>query len=98
MTRAQRERFIPFNVGQTQYYIDRVTDKQITQEEFESITTANFEKDKERGYQDRLAGYYDKWYRYNRLDEGLAYDAGQKKAVESKLPLPEVQFIPCINY
>ena len=39
--------------------------------------------DETRGYKDRLAGYYDKWYRYNRADNGAAYDRGCVKAVDS---------------
>ena len=39
--------------------------------------------DEKKGYTDRLAGYYDKWYRYNRQDEGAAYDKGCVKAVNS---------------
>ena len=34
------------------------------------------EKDIKQGYRDRMAGYYDKWFRYNRADEGAAYDRG----------------------
>ena len=26
--------------------------------------------DEKRGYNDRRAGFYDKWYRYNRDDDG----------------------------
>jgi len=39
--------------------------------------------DEQRGYKDRLAGYYDKWYRYSREDDGAAYDKGVVKAVNS---------------
>ena len=39
--------------------------------------------DEQRGYKDRLAGYYDKWYRYNRIDDGAAYDKGVVRAVDS---------------
>ena len=39
--------------------------------------------DEQRGYKDRLAGFYDKWYRYNRADDGAAYDLGCVKAVET---------------
>lgn len=39
--------------------------------------------DEQRGYKDRLSGFYDKWYRYNRSDDGAAYDAGCVKAVDS---------------
>ena len=36
--------------------------------------------DEQKGYTDRKAGYYDKWYRYNRADDGAAYDAGVMRA------------------
>lgn len=39
--------------------------------------------DEEIGYRERLLGYYDKWYRYNRQDDGAAYDRGVQLAVES---------------
>lgn len=39
--------------------------------------------DETRGYKDRMAGYYDKWYRYNRKDDGASYDKGCVKAVNS---------------
>jgi len=39
--------------------------------------------DKERGRKDRLAGYYDKWFRYNRADDGAEYDRGIVEAVNS---------------
>ncbi len=40
-------------------------------------------KDFQAGKRDRCAGYYDKWYRYNRADDGAAYDAGCKAAIDS---------------
>lgn len=46
-------------------------------EDFKKMT------DEERGYRDRLAGYYDKWFRYNRTDGGAAYDKGCVRAVDS---------------
>ena len=39
--------------------------------------------DRERGFTDRLAGFYDKWYRYNRQDDGAEYDAGCVDAVNT---------------
>ena len=39
--------------------------------------------DFDRGYNDRLAGYYDKWYRYNRVDDGALYDSGCVAAVST---------------
>ena len=35
------------------------------------------------GKKERMAGYYDKWYRYNRRDDGAAYDSGVKAAIAS---------------
>ena len=32
--------------------------------------------DYEFGYRSGKAGYYDKWYRYNRKDDGAQYDRG----------------------
>lgn len=37
---------------------------------------ARFEKDVQAGINDAKAGIYDKWYRYHRIDDGAAYDAG----------------------
>ena len=34
------------------------------------------QRDERHGAKDAKAGYYDKWYRYNRNDEGEAYDKG----------------------
>lgn len=39
--------------------------------------------DEQRGYKDRLSGYYDKWYRYNRADDGAAYDKGCVRAINT---------------
>lgn len=49
----------------------------------DTITRTAKTTDEARGEADRLAGYYDKWYRYNRADEGAAYDRGCAIAVES---------------
>ena len=35
-----------------------------------------FKRDMEAGARDAKAGFYDKWYRHNRVDEGAAYEAG----------------------
>ena len=43
--------------------------------------------DESRGYKDRMAGYYDKWFCYNRQDDGAAYDKGCVRAVNTgKVP------------
>ena len=37
-------------------------------------------KDFKSGERDAKAGFYDKWYRYNRTDDGAAYDAAFAQA------------------
>lgn len=39
------------------------------------------EMDLRAGFKERMLGYYDKYYRYNRSDEGFAYDTGVKLAL-----------------
>lgn len=51
-----------------------------TQEDLDVIAAA----DEKRGYEDRKAHCYDKWYRYNRRDNGAAYDRGVVKFVNEK--------------
>lgn len=53
-------------------------------------------KDEEAGYNDRVNGYYDKWYRYNRRDNGAAYDRGCVKAVDGGLCSDEFTLIECM--
>ena len=54
-------------------------------------------KDEAAGYRDRMAGYYDKWYRYNRNDNGAAYDRGAVRATrEPKCP-EEFHIIECLE-
>jgi hypothetical protein len=40
------------------------------------LKTRTAKSDIEQGQCDKKAGYYDKWYRYNRIDDGKAYDKG----------------------
>lgn len=52
------------------------------------------ERDYKAGANDCKNGVYDKWYRYNRTDDGAAYDAGwvnENKVVQNE----KVTFIPC---
>lgn len=64
--------------GEDRYLVGR---KSMTREEYEAARAATALKDETAGYHDRLVGVYDKWYRYNRSDEGAAYDRGQQRAV-----------------
>lgn len=63
--------------------------------EVEVDDTSN--QDFEKGFRDRMAGYYDKWYRYNRQDSGQAYDRGVESAVETGRALPSCVIIPCLS-
>lgn len=43
------------------------------------------------GKRDKKGGFYDKWYRWNRQDDGAAYDAGFNSVPFTK----PVQIIEC---
>ena len=45
------------------------------------------------GQRDHAAGYYDKWYRYNRKDDGAEYDRGFR-SIYSGI---DVQIIECMS-
>lgn len=60
----------------------------------EYFTTAM--KDVEKGFNERMVGYYDKWYRYNRADEGRAYDIGVRRATEEEKCVGEMRIIECM--
>lgn len=55
------------------------------------------EDDIKYGYKDRMAGVYDKWYRYNRKDNGRLYDLGQRLASKEKNAPEHVQFIEVMH-
>jgi len=66
-------------IGTETYYIingESIAEKQIEEE--------RIRKDEQRGYEDRKSHCYDKWYRYNRSDNGKAYDRGVVKFVNEK--------------
>ena len=51
--------------------------------------------DEQRGYSDRVNGYYDKWYRYNRQDDGAEYDRGCRRARDSGKCVAWFNLIEC---
>lgn len=53
-------------------------------------------KDVKFGFDQRMVGYYDKWYRYNRADEGRAYDIGVRRALEEEKCVAEMRIIECM--
>lgn len=58
-------------------------DVSLTKEQIDAEYIKTASKDIQKGYEERMVGYYDKWYRYSRSDEGCAYDAGQRIASSS---------------
>lgn len=54
----------------------------------------NTSEDFNSGMSDKKSGYYDKWYRWNRLDDGQAYDAGFQSVDCNK---EEIQIIECVH-
>ena len=50
------------------------------------------------GKKERTAGYYDKWYRYNRDDNGAAYDSGVKVAIDSGKAKENCIIIECKQF
>ena len=92
----------PYIDKATKFFIDRV-EHYIFANEIMNLKQINYEyhktaqKDIERGYKDRMAGYYDKWCRYSRFDEGRAYDLGVKFALEQNDCPDEVYIIECAH-
>lgn len=68
-----------------------------TKEQLDNCYRETAEKDIIHGYEERMTGYYDKWYRYNRCDEGAAYDEGVKYATKDSNCSDYMHIIPCLN-
>ncbi len=66
--------------GEPHYIIGK---KSYTETELQAMREETARKDEKYGYTDRMSGYYDKWYRYHRHDDGAAYDRGQRRAAQS---------------
>lgn len=71
----------------TKYFIDgkphyMIGNKSYTESEVQSMQAETAIKDETYGFADRMNGIYDKWYRYHRSDDGVAYDKGVRRATE----------------
>lgn len=64
--------------GETVYMLN---DQLYTEQEWNQMEADRKSRDFEAGYRDRIAHVYDKWYRYNRHDDGKAYDEGVQRCV-----------------
>ena len=75
---------------ETRYILQYGSD--INQSEYDELVAKYFKK----GYDERMVGFYDKWYRYN-TEFAFAYDKGVMAAVESGRAVPDCQIISCIE-
>ena len=66
-----------------------------TKETLDAEYSKTATKDIQRGYEERMGGWYDKWYRYSRADEGRAYDLGVKLAASRDNCKAEMTIIEC---
>ena len=70
----------PYMIDGKEMYI--YAGESMTREQIDDAYINTAAKDIEQGYSERMSGYYDKWFRYERTDEGRAYDAGQRIAAD----------------
>lgn len=92
------EKYNPYIDSAIEYAIDMkpmflFQGESMTKEEIDNAYVETAVKDIERGYTERMVGYYDKWCRCNHPDEGAAYDAGQKIAADTGKCPEEFQVI-----
>lgn len=92
----------PYEAKATKYFIGYTpmflyAGEQMTKEQIDAAYIETASKDIKNGYNERGVGYYDKWYRYSRADEGRAYDLGVKLAAETAGCTEDMTIIPCIH-
>jgi hypothetical protein len=85
---------VKFYVGQTPMYL--YAGESMTREQIDAAYLETAKKDVKRGYDERGVGYYDKWYRYTRADEGRAYDIGVRLAADTEGCAEEMHIIECM--
>lgn len=95
--REDRERSIPYFIGKTPMFYFKALNKSLTKEQIDAEYIDTAVKDIQYGYEQRMAGYMDKWYRYNHADEGAAYEAGQRMAADTGKCPEEFRIIECMH-
>jgi len=75
-------RAIKYMVGNEVRYL--YAQESMNKEEIDNAYMETAMKDIKNGYNERAVGYYDKWYRYSRADEGRAYDLGVRLAADTE--------------
>lgn len=86
---------IKYMIGYTEMFI--FAGQSMTKDQIDEAYLETAMKDVEHGYNERGVGYYDKWYRYTRADEGRAYDLGVKLAAATAGCVADMIIIPCIH-
>lgn len=99
VTEMEKE-FNPYKVKAIKFFLDGKTkyiynDEVMTEEEISAAYIQTASKDMKNGYEERMVGYYDKWYRYCHSDQGRAYDEGQKLATTNPKCSKEFNIIEC---
>lgn len=84
-----------YSIGFTPMFL--YAGESMTKEQIDAAYIETASKDIRNGYNERGVGYYDKWYRYSRADEGRAYDLGVKLAAETAGCTEDMTIIPCIH-
>lgn len=92
----------PYINGAIRYNVDGETrylyaGESMTRENIDRAYIETASKDIRNGYNERGVGYYDKWYRYSRADNGRAYDFGQRLAAQTTGCSEEFHIIECIH-
>lgn len=95
--REDRECSTPYFIGKTPMFYFKALNKSLTKEQIDVEYIDTAVKDIQYGYEQRMAGYMDKWYRYNHADEGAAYEAGQRMAADTGKCPEEFTIIECIH-
>ncbi len=85
---------VKFGIGSKILY--KYAGEEMTLDEINAAYIETASKDIRYGYEQRGIGYYDKWYRYNRADEGRAYDLGAALAARTSGCKEEMKIIPCM--
>jgi hypothetical protein len=92
----------PYIKSSIEYFIDRVPHylfcgEDYTKQQLDRAYLETAERDIKNGYNQRMVGYYDKWYRYNHSDEGRAYDLGSQYAANDPKCSEEFIIIECLH-
>lgn len=90
----------PYKTNAVKYYVGDqprylFAGESMTEKEIDEAYLDTAKKDIKRGYDERMVGYYDKWYRYNHSDEGRAYDMGVRAATTNPKCKQEMIIIEC---